>query len=82
MVTPAPAVMTLTLAEMLAAPDLPPEEAQRIVDSIVCWGEETPALRQMTRAQWERVLAEWKRIGRPLEADEVLAVLEAADAGR
>lgn len=71
--------MTLTLAELLAAPDLPPEEAQRIVDSIVCWGEETPALRQMTPAQWERVVAEWKRIGRPLESEEVLLLIESMD---
>ena len=72
-------VMTLTLAELLAAPDLPPEEAQRVTDSIVFWGEETPALQQMTPAQWACVVAERKRIGRPLECEEVLLLIESMD---
>lgn len=72
-------VMTLTLDALAAVPDLPPDEAQRVTDSIVCWGEETPALLQMTPAQWARVVAERKRIGRPLECDEVVLLIEAKD---
>lgn len=75
---PAPAVMTVTLAELEAVPDLPPEEAQRVTDSIVFWDEETPAI-QLTRAQWSLVLAERKRAGRPLDRADVLLLIEPKD---
>lgn len=78
MVTPqaSDAVMTLALDALAAVPDLPPDEAQRVTDSIVCWGEETPALQQMTPAQWARVVTERKRIGRPLDRAEVVRLIE------
>lgn len=76
---PIDGVVTLTLPELSDVPDLPPAEVQRVARSIVCWGEWTPALARMTPAQWSAVIAERERIGRPLECDEVLLLIETQD---
>lgn len=72
-------VMDLTPADLDAAASMSQEKAQAMLDSIVFWGEETPALLQhLTPAQWARVVAERKRIGRPLDVAEVEALNAAA----
>jgi hypothetical protein len=81
---PVASVITLAFDGLDTIPRLPPVDQKRFEEAIVYWDAGTPAL-QLTNAQWAHVVAERKRIGRPLERAEVSAVvaeMEAADAGR
>lgn len=72
-------VFDLSLVDLDQPTSLSPEESRRVLDSIVCWGEENTGPQHMTPAQWETVIGERNRVGRPLEWDEVRLLIEAED---
>jgi len=80
MVSPGDAsVFDLSLVDLDQPAPLSPEEAQRALDSIVCWGEEGTGPQHLAPAQWAIVMAERNRVGRPLEWVEVRLLIEAED---
>ena len=54
------------------------EESQSI-DAIISWGDATVMPAAYTEDQWQRVLAQRAKLGRPLDAAEVRLIVGAED---